>query len=1100
MKRYVALFAIALLAITSAFAQKSGLINSGELLKQGGLLHDSSRYKQALLVYDKISRSDTNYVRSLYERALSCEADSQYAKAIAYCREGLALKDKREYEPDIYAVYGSTLSDMQKYDEAIKIFDEGIAKYPVTPGLFFNKGIAYMGQKRFANAEAQFQKTLLINPYLYSAHYRLALAALQQGKIVPAFLSCTAYLFVCPQGRYFSPAINMLSAISKVTDEIMAFKNNRTETPDADYQLVEEILLSKIALDKQYKPIIALDDQISRQIQVVFEKMEYNSQNKDFYMQYYLPYLKQVFKSGKFELFINSAFSNANVPVVKEYNKKNRKEIDALLDEAGNYFNNIRSTQLLNYSSRDTVTQRYVYENGKLVGKGVLINNGKTLIGPWSFYYAAGNLKGTGLYTQAGERTGQWKFYNVDGTPKSVEQYVNGKQNGLQDYYHDNGAFSSHETELNGQLDGPATVYYYGGAKKREVMYKAGKKDGPEKAYYPNGNLQSSSIYTAGILNGPYKEYYKTGIVKEAGVYVNGDIEGPCKMYNEAGGASADMVFIKGKVNGEWKSYYDSGKLKEKRNYMAEIEDGPHQEYFDNGQPAENYTAKKGKINGEATYYSKTGKVYSTFIYDNGVIKAVKFMDPAGKQLFASELKNDLIDVISFTPDGVKKSHAFYNGKGELTGADTIFYPSGKVNQISQYKNGELNGPMLTYYLNGQKKWEVNMTDGKNDGYYESYYMNGLPESEGWIKAGESQGEWVYYDAMGKLSSKNYYVDGELSGYKEDFDPSGKKTIEQKYDTGLLQEMTQYDDNGKVIATDIFPKGAGKYTLHFPNGKVRVQGTFINGNLNGAYQSFYFDGSLEVNSFYKAGDLDSTYTAYYYGGVKQLERKYHYGSKAGISTAYNEDGTLSNTINYVNDVASGERLSYDISGSKDFIMNYKDGLSDGLTQKFDTDGKTLAYQIMFDNDAAVSYSYQGTDGKLVPFIPIANINGLFKSFYANGKVSRESGYADGVKHGKTIVYYSNGQLRSDDTMVYGTTDGHSKEYYPDGKLMSESFYVLDNLDGVAKEYYKSGTLKKESVYMYGNNHGPVKYYDEAGKLTKTMLYNYGNLISVKNEK
>lgn len=1098
MKPSAVLFLIFLLSTASSFAQKSGLINSGDLLKQGAALHDSSRYKQALQIYDQISRSDTNYVRSLYERALTCEADSQFTKAIDYSREGLALKEHREFEPDLYVIYGSTLTDMHQYDEAIKVFDRGIAKYPQTALLYFNKAIALTGLNRFADAEAMFQKTLLINPYLYSAHYWLAQAALQQGKLVPAFLSCVAYLLMCPEGRYFSPAINLLSQISKGTDEIMAFKNKRKEAPDANYQTMEEILLSKIALDKQYKPVIALDDIISRQIQVVFEKLEYDSQSKDFYIQYYVPYFKQVFKDGKFELLINSAFSNTNVAIIKDYNKKNKKAMDAFLTEAGTYFNLIRSTQTLNYNSRDTVTQRFIYENGKLVGKGQLIDNGKTLIGPWQFYYAAGNLKGTGFYSQAGEHTGEWHIYYNNGTPKSTERYTNGKLNGPQDYYYDNGNLSSHETELNGELDGPVTTYYYGGSKKMEATYKGGKKHGLEKVYYTNGNLKTAYTYTNGVINGPAKEFYKSGAVKEAGTYLDGKTEGPYKIQNEAGAASVEMTFVKDKVEGEWKAYYANGKLKEKRSYISSVENGPHQEFYDNGQLSETYNVKEGKPDGEDLYYGKTGKLYCTTTYNKGAINAIKYLDPAGKQLFASVIKDNLIDIITFTADGIKKAHLTYNQKGDITGADTLFYPSGKVSQIRQYSKGELNGLNVTYYLNGQKKSEINMTDGREDGYYQDYYLNGQVQSEGWVKAGEYEGQWLYHDMQGKLSSTSYYVDSDINGYREEFDPTGKKTLEQLYDTGLLKRMIQYDDNGKTIAVDSFPKGSGKYTLYYTSGKVHAQGSYINGSLSGAYKTLYFDGSIESSLYYKGGDLDSTSTIFYYGGAKYADRKYHYGDKTGKWTTYSEDGPVLSVSTYVNDMADGEKIYYNADGSKDFVMTYKNDMLNGLAQKFDIDG-TPGYQAIFEDDGILSYSYLDKEGKQVPFIPVDKVNGQFKSYYANGKISRECGYSDGVKNGKVTVYYNTGQARTEDAVLYGANNGVSKEYYPDGKLMSESFYVLDNLDGVAKEYYKNGKLKRETAYLNGSNHGPAKYYDQNGKLTKTLLYSYGNLISVKNE-
>jgi tetratricopeptide (TPR) repeat protein len=215
MKPNAILFLLFFAAVTTTFAQKTGLINSGEILKQGAVLHDSSEYKKALQLYDKISRSDTNYVRCLYEKALTSESDSQYVKAINYCREGLALKEQREFEPDLYTIYGCTLSDMKEYDQAIKVFDQAIAKYPHTALLYFNKGIALIGQNRYPDAELMFQKTLIVNPYLYSAHYQLALAAIQQGKLIPAFLGCVGYLLMSPQGRYFSKSINMLTQISK---------------------------------------------------------------------------------------------------------------------------------------------------------------------------------------------------------------------------------------------------------------------------------------------------------------------------------------------------------------------------------------------------------------------------------------------------------------------------------------------------------------------------------------------------------------------------------------------------------------------------------------------------------------------------------------------------------------------------------------------------------------------------------------------------------------------------------------------------------------------------------------------------------------------
>ncbi len=341
----ITLIAAAVLLQKTASAQKIELINSGELLKQGMMAHDSGQYKKALSIYNRISRSDTNYVWSLYERAMTCEVDSQYKQAIRYCEEAFSLHEQREYIPDLYNVYGNSLHADGQAEKAIKVFDKAIALYPASALLYFNKGVILLDEKRYPEAEAVFQKAILINPYMYSAHYQLGLAAIRQGKIIPAYLCFTGYLMVNPSGKYWSKSINGLNQISRATDEVLGLKEKRTVQPDGNYQAVEDIVLSKIALDKSYKPLIALDDDISRQMQAIFEKLEYSEENNDFYIQYYLPYFKKTFAEGKFELFVNHIFLSANVKLIQDYNKKNKKDLDPFVNDAAVYFDLILSTR-----------------------------------------------------------------------------------------------------------------------------------------------------------------------------------------------------------------------------------------------------------------------------------------------------------------------------------------------------------------------------------------------------------------------------------------------------------------------------------------------------------------------------------------------------------------------------------------------------------------------------------------------------------------------------------------------------------------------------------------------------------------------------------
>ncbi len=95
--KFLPIFGLVLIlqvSIHQAHAQeKNPLINSGELIARGSDLYDSGEYKRSIDLYSKVGRNDTNYVRALYELAMSCYADSQFAKSAHYCEMALAVRD-----------------------------------------------------------------------------------------------------------------------------------------------------------------------------------------------------------------------------------------------------------------------------------------------------------------------------------------------------------------------------------------------------------------------------------------------------------------------------------------------------------------------------------------------------------------------------------------------------------------------------------------------------------------------------------------------------------------------------------------------------------------------------------------------------------------------------------------------------------------------------------------------------------------------------------------------------------------------------------------------------------------------------------------------
>jgi len=350
MKPFLIVLCLAFISF-HAFSQKDPPILSAELAQAGDDLLDSGDYKKALSFFDQIDRNDSNYTRSLYGRALCYQADSQYKKAIEYCEEALK-QDKANLRPMIYNAYANMLGDVGETEKSLATFDEAIKKYPAYSKLYFNKGIELFYKDRYAEAESVFRETLMVNPYEYSAHYYLGLSAIRQGKIVPAFLSFVGYLLINPGGKYEKQCVNILASMASAKDEILEYKNKRTSDGNENFSLTEEILLSKIALEKEYKLAVSLDDPIFRQIQVVCEKLEYKEDDPDFWMQYYVPYYKKLFSENKFEPFVYWSFENVKLKEIQDYNKKNKKIIERFVTETAAYFDQIRSTRVLPFTKR----------------------------------------------------------------------------------------------------------------------------------------------------------------------------------------------------------------------------------------------------------------------------------------------------------------------------------------------------------------------------------------------------------------------------------------------------------------------------------------------------------------------------------------------------------------------------------------------------------------------------------------------------------------------------------------------------------------------------------------------------------------------------
>jgi antitoxin component YwqK of YwqJK toxin-antitoxin module len=163
---------------------------------------------------------------------------------------------------------------------------------------------------------------------------------------------------------------------------------------------------------------------------------------------------------------------------------------------------------------------------------------------------------------------------------------------------------------------------------------------------------------------------------------------------------------------------------------------------------------------------------------------------------------------------------------------------------------------------------------------------------------------------------------------------------------------------------------------------------------------------------------------------------------------------------------------------------------------------------LFVRAQLINYSIH--DGDTINVIDKDSLKqGVWRSFWPNGKLSSEVVYRNNKKQGLEITwynhsqcvkqetYYNNGQL--DGPVTYyaknctkefienyknGVKEGLELTYHTNGRIKAEGYYKKGNLDGVYKVYTKTGKFDFESR----TTTGPVDFDTDIADTTNNSVY------------
>lgn len=191
-----------------------------------------------------------------------------------------------------------------------------------------------------------------------------------------------------------------------------------------------------------------------------------------------------------------------------------------------------------------------------------------------------------------------------------------------------------------------------------------------------------------------------------------------------------------GKKVGLWKGVYEESKRPRYEGTFDHDKEVGLFQFFDDSK-ASNLVATR-------EFNSKDNSAYTIFFDEN------KNKISEGKVL--NKIYEGLWIYYHKATNIVMTSENYKNGK--LEGTKTINYPSGKVAEISNYKNGVRNGVYKKFTENGIELEDSFYSNGELDGISTFKAPDGLVVAKGSFKQGKKVGVWLFY-ANGKLVSKD---------------------------------------------------------------------------------------------------------------------------------------------------------------------------------------------------------------------------------------------------------------------------------------------------------------------------------------------------------
>ncbi len=356
-------------------------------------------------------------------------------------------------------------------------------------------------------------------------------------------------------------------------------------------------------------------------------------------------------------------------------------------------------------------------------------------------------------------------------------------------------------------------------------------------------------------------------------------------------------------------------------------------------------------------------------------------------------------------------------GNVKLRDADGRIYAKGKA------RNYKRHGVWKTISTDGRVLEMQTWNNGVKEGPYILYYTSGAVQDSGAYHNDLKQGKWVTRNSDGSLAFLREYDAEKLNGKYCAYYYDGKPREVSYFKNDVVSASRKWKADGRLDVVEYYCEGlaCGKWT-EYPEDCIQKEGDtshiitreYNEGKLSG-FVTETRNGVVISKGEYADNMLNGMLQRWNSQGVIQFECNYINDQPNGLQKEF-KSGTLIRTVVYSRGIKQGRSSDYNLTGRVIEDRWYNRGLMDSAAA-YHPNGKRsgAAYYGIFEDPSGFftegsHFEYDSAGMIILRGNSVEHRkNGVWTSFYPNGKVNSTTTYVNGIPQGLYTRYYTNGK-------------------------------------------------------------------------------------------